>query len=87
MACRYPNTLGVIEEVTEGCTVTVSLRTSSGLGGTKILAGQPADTIDEARGIIAMFARDCWICDDDIEIDIRLDLSPRHTVSQIKPQA
>jgi hypothetical protein len=25
-----------------------------------------------ARGIVSMFARECWISDDDIEIDIRL---------------
>lgn len=76
MAGRYPNILGIIEEVTEGYTVTVSLRTAPGLDGARILADQPADTIDEARGIIRKFAQECWISDDDVEIDIRFDLGP-----------
>jgi hypothetical protein len=77
MADRYPNILGIIEEVVEGFTVTVSLRTSPGLDGARLLADQPADTIDEARGVISNFARECWISDDDVEIDIRLcDLGP-----------
>jgi hypothetical protein len=78
MADRYPNILGVIEEVADGYTVTVWLRTSAGLDGARIVADQPADTINEARGIISKHARECWVSDDDVEIDIRLDLSPPH---------
>jgi hypothetical protein len=33
--------------------------------------------VTTARGIVSMFARECWISDDDVEIDIRLfDLGP-----------
>jgi hypothetical protein len=57
MADRYPNILGVIEEVANGYAVTVWLRTSAGLDGARIVADQPSDTINEARGIISKHAR------------------------------
>jgi hypothetical protein len=76
MGNRYPNILGIIVEVTEGFTVTVSLQTSPGLDGASIMADQPADTIEEARGVISRIARECWVPDDDVEIDIRMDTLP-----------
>ena len=76
MADRFPNILGIIEEVAEGYTVTVYHRTAPGDDGTELLEDQPADTLEEARGIISLVARGCLISDDDVEIDIRLALSP-----------
>jgi hypothetical protein len=76
LAYRYPCILGVIEEVADGYTVTVWLRTSAGPDGARIVADPPADTINEGRGIISKHARECWISDDDVEIDIRLGLGP-----------
>ena len=64
----------------DGYTVTVSLRTAPG-DETEVLADQPADTIDEARGIISLVARGCLISDDDVEIDIRLALDPPRGVT------
>ena len=77
MADRYPNIRGVIEEVAEGYTVTAFLRTSPGFDRAMLLADQPADTIDEARGIIIMIAKERSISEDDVDFDIRLfDLGP-----------
>jgi hypothetical protein len=77
MAGQYPTILGVIEEVAAGFTVTVFLRTAPGLDGAILLADQPADTIDEACGIISLIAKERSISEDDVEFDICLfDLGP-----------
>jgi hypothetical protein len=77
MTDRFPNILGIIEEVADGgYVVTVYHRTAPGGDGTELLADQPADTLEEARGIIGLVARGCLISDDDVEIGIRLALSP-----------
>jgi hypothetical protein len=77
MTDRFPNISGIIEEVLDGYTVTIFLRTSPGIDGAKLLADQPAGTIDEARGIIEMVARERSIPEDDVIVDIRMfDIGP-----------
>jgi hypothetical protein len=76
MADRYPNILGMIVEESEGFAVTVYLRTLAGTDGASMMADQPADTIEEARWIITKIARECWVSDHKVEIDIRMDTSP-----------
>jgi hypothetical protein len=72
MVDRYPNILGLVEEVAEGYTVTIYLRTAPGLDGATQLADQPADTVDEAREVIRRTAKERSIPEADVEYDIRL---------------
>jgi hypothetical protein len=77
MADRYPNILGIVEEVAEGFTLTVFLRASPGIDGAILLADQAADTVDEARGVVSLIAKERSIPEADVEYDIRLfDLGP-----------
>jgi hypothetical protein len=59
MADRYPNILGVVEEVAEGFTLTIFLRASPGIDGAILLADQSVDSISEARGVVSMIAKEC----------------------------
>ena len=77
MTDRFPNIMGIIEEVVDGYTVTIFLRTSPGIDGAVLLADQPAGTIDEARGIIHNIARERSISEQDVIFDIRMfDVGP-----------
>jgi hypothetical protein len=71
MTDRFPYIAGVIEEVIDGYTVTVFLRTAPGLDG----SSWPISRL--TRGIIGKLARDQSIPEQDIVIDIRLfDVGP-----------
>jgi hypothetical protein len=77
MADRYPNILGITEEVLEGFILTVFLRIAPGLNGATLLVDQPADTVDEAHGVVRRIAKERSISEADIEFEDRIfDLGP-----------
>jgi hypothetical protein len=71
MVDRFPKLVGIIEEEHGGFTLTIFLLKSSRFGDDRVI-DQPSVTIDEARGIISLAARELSISEDDVVIHIGL---------------
>jgi hypothetical protein len=72
MVDRFPNIVGIIEEEGDRFNVTVFLLTSPDFHQDRLLIDQPTDTIDEARAIVMLVARQQLIAEDNVVIHVGL---------------
>jgi hypothetical protein len=71
--------------VAEGFTLTVFLRASPGIDGAILLDNQPTDTIDQARGIVYLIAKERSIPENEVPSISACSMSDRRAVLQTKP--